>query len=61
MATSVLHEILHAAIAESGMRAIIASMNLTWDLEEEIVSRMEGQLYSALRDNPKFVKYLQEA
>lgn len=62
MAASIIHEILHAAIAESGMRARLLDLSDgSIDLEEEIVSRIEGHVYSAIRDNPKLIKFIMEA
>lgn len=54
-ATALLHELLHACFAESGLRAKHP------EIEEEIVASLEALLYAVLRDNPKVIQFIQEA
>jgi Zn-dependent peptidase ImmA (M78 family) len=53
---TVFHEILHAIFFERGLRHSISK-----EQEEILVSALESAIYSFIKDNPKFVKYLMEA
>lgn len=54
-ASALIHEILHACFAESGLR------EKHQEAEEEIVASLEALLYAVLRDNPKVIQFIQEA
>lgn len=53
---TILHEILHAVIAETGLRAWFSDQ----DKEEEMVLVLAPALLEVLRENPALVRYLCE-
>jgi hypothetical protein len=55
-ATTLLHELLHACWASTGLWAIFKIKD-----EEAVVRALEPVLFQVLRDNPKLIRYIQEA
>jgi hypothetical protein len=55
-ATTLLHELLHACWATTGLWAVFKTKD-----EEAMVRALEPVLFQVLRDNPKLIKYIQEA
>ena len=55
-AMSGVHEALHCCFKQAGL-----TRDLPADQEENIVRRMEPFIYSLIKDNPAFVKYIQKA
>jgi len=53
-ATTLLHEVLHACYANIGL--LVKSRE-----EEAFVQAFEPILFQVLRDNPKLIRYIQEA
>lgn len=53
-ATALLHEVLHACWAESGLVGEFKGRKV----EEKVVRHFEPFLYQFLRDNPKAVRFL---
>jgi hypothetical protein len=52
MSSSLLHEVLHAAIAEGGLSEVLGRS------EEKVVMALELVLFQVLKDNPKVVKFI---
>lgn len=55
-AMSGVHEAMHCAFKQAGL-----TRDFNADQEEAIVRRMEPFVYSLIKDNPEFVKYVQLA
>lgn len=56
---TVLHEILHALLDQTGAKRRFKEVGS--DFEEELVSELTPRLLQVLRDNPVIVRYLTEA
>lgn len=55
-AMSGVHEAMHCAFKQAGLTRDFSS-----EQEESIVRRLEPFIYSLIKDNPEFVKYVQRA
>lgn len=55
-ASSVVHEALHCGFGQAGLH-----MDFNANQEEHFIRRIEPYVYSIIRDNPAFVKYIQQS